>query len=173
MNGKKLKLKKPPVIRPGNVRPYKRCTEAEREERIEYVAQLITQQLTRYQIHKAMLAKYDVAWNVVDSIYITRARKLLATRVKMSREQARDFGVGKLLEVARTGTNKEVTMAVKVLMEICGGFAPRQTEVTGANGTPLAVAITDETVSPERLRQLITEDVTVLGITKETVGQLN
>ncbi len=151
--------KKPPVIRPNNRKPFRKCTEAERDERANWLADVLTRApaLSRFQIHKIMCPKYDLDWSTVDRIYIPYARRLLKERANLSAPQAKNLGVNLLMEIIRSGSPRERLLAEHRLSEIYGYNAPRHTVLSGKlemeqEGRPL------KDVAPERLRELAAFD---------------
>lgn len=127
--------KGPPKIRRHNKeRPYVKATQRQQAEIIEFVATLIVLQKTKHEIHREVDKRFRKTWSTTDQLYIPRAHKLLRERAAMSRDDARSLGVGVLLDVVRTGTNRERLGAVDQLAKIYGINAPTRTEVSGPGG---------------------------------------
>jgi hypothetical protein len=61
-----MKPKNPPIIRPGQHKPYVRGTQQQIDERIGFVTRLLRARKTKTQIHRAVSEKFSVAWRQVD-----------------------------------------------------------------------------------------------------------
>jgi len=126
------KKRKPPVIRKGQRKPYIKATTQEMEERIEFVARCLVRQLSKMEIHKAIKLKFNIEWRMTD-IYIAHARRYLQKQSRMSKEEAKDNGIGVLLDVIRTDPKQRV-QAEKRLSEIFGYNAPVKLQPVGEDG---------------------------------------
>ena len=135
--------KKPPVIRPGQKRPFIKGTAAEVQERIESVAQMLVRQATRGEIHKHVSDKWNKTWRAADT-YIGRAKSFLRKQAQMTPEEGRAQGIGILIDVLRIGNVSQRLAAEKRLGEIIGYDAPRRQELSGPEGAPLALASAQE-----------------------------
>lgn len=135
---KRKPRKREPVIRANNkTRPYVKATIREIAAIVEFVAEMIVKQKTKHEIHKAVDEKFHKTWSACDQMYIPRAYALLRERANMTRDEARSFGVGVLLDVVRTGNNRERLGAIEQLSKIYGINAPTKTEVSGPDGAPI------------------------------------
>lgn len=69
---------KQPVIRPGQTHAYRKGTRQQIDERIGYVARLFHDGRSRFQIHRAVRAKFNVEWRQCDRYitWLTRPRTL-------------------------------------------------------------------------------------------------
>ena len=135
-----VKSEKPPVTRRGQSKPYRKPTAQVLAERIDAVANMMARLCTRSQIHKyAVQQGWGIHWNSVDR-YMVRARKLLAERSQMTKEQARGICLNVLLGVINTGSPRERIAAEARLAEIFGINAPARSEISGPEGAPIAVA---------------------------------
>lgn len=56
----------PPVIRPGQRKPYVKATCQQIDERRGYVARLLRARKTKFQIHQAVREKFGVEWRQCD-----------------------------------------------------------------------------------------------------------
>ena len=150
--------RKPPIIRKGQKKPFKKATAEEVEERVEFTSRLVIRMYSKTEIHKCLKEKFDVEWRMVD-IYIARAKKFLQKQANMSRDDAKQIGVNTLLDVMRTGKPSERTSAERRLAEIFGYDAPRQFRVTTPEGQPFEVKDNRplEKVPTQRLIELATE----------------
>lgn len=124
-------------IRKGQRKPYHKATLEEVEDRIDYCLKLIIRGCTKAEIHRQMRDKFNVDWQVVDSIYIVRAEKLRRERAAMSTGEARDFVVTNLLDVAKIGKDSARISACAELSQIFGCYAPRKSEFSGPGGKPI------------------------------------
>lgn len=135
-----VKPAKVPVTRRGQSKPYRKPTAQVLAERIDAVANMMARLCTRSQIHKyAVQQGWEIHWNSVDR-YMVRARKLLAERSQMTKEQARGICLNVLLGVINTGSPRERIAAEARLAEIFGINAPARSEISGPEGAPIAVA---------------------------------
>ncbi len=144
-------------IRRGQRVPFRKCTEAERNERIELLARymgehpLATKGELKAWFQKTFKLKYRQALD-----YITRARTTLRKRSQMSSDEMKQIGVNVLMPLLDSTDQRVRILAERRLAEIGGYDAPRRHEMTGAGGGPIAVE--DRTplkdVSSERLREL-------------------
>jgi hypothetical protein len=125
------------IIRPGQKKPYRKASQKEIQERIEYVADLLVKEKTRCEIHRICKRKWDLHWVTIDSMYIIRAKRWLVERCSITAAQAKSKGLNVLVDVLRTGNNSERLKAERRLAEVFGYDAPRRMEVTGKDGEPL------------------------------------
>ena len=121
------KQRKPPVIRPDQKKLFVKCTAEQKEERVEFVSQMLARQFRPSEIKKAVRLKYNIAFREC-ARYMACARLLLAKQSQMSKEDAKSIGVNVLLDVLRTGTPHDRISAVRTLAEIFGYNAPTKIE---------------------------------------------
>lgn len=142
-------------IRPGQKKPYRKCTKEEFDDRVEFVAGLFSENplIHRGEINKLVKKNFDIEFRQ-SAVYITCAKKLLRQRAEMPKEDAKTIVVNALLSVL--GTGKNVVQAAGTLCEIYGLFAPRRAELSGPEGGPIATKEENplKGLSVERLRQL-------------------
>jgi len=120
-------IKKKPVIRKGQKKPFIKGTNQQVEERIEYTATLVAKLYTKTEIHKAITEKYNLDWRTSDR-YIGRAKLYLAKQAQMTSDAAKEVGVGVLLDVMRNGKASERVAAARLWTDIFGLAAPVKTE---------------------------------------------
>jgi hypothetical protein len=121
------KTGKPHVIRRLQKKPYYKCTAEQKEERVEFVASMITRRFFTSEIKKAVRLKFNIEFRQCAE-YIACAKKLLAKQSQMSKEDAKSIGVNVLLDVLRTGTPHDRISAVRTLADIFGYNAPTKIE---------------------------------------------
>lgn len=121
-------------IRPGRRKPFHKATRQVQDEIIDFVAKLLTRQASRYEIHKAVEAKFDLGWDQTDRTYIPRAKEQIRKATSISKDQAREIGLGVLLDVVKTEKGNVRVNAERRLSEIFGYNAPTRTELSGPDG---------------------------------------
>lgn len=130
----------------------RKCTEQERDRRVELVAQLLAARKTRHEIYALMQRRFKLHWRTVDDVYIVRARRLLREQSGMTAQQAKEVGVAVILDVLRDASPAVRLKAEQRLAEVYGYDSPRRHELSGPEGGPVETA--DVPLSPERLREL-------------------
>lgn len=143
-------------VRNGNRKPFKKANLQEQAEIIDFVAKLLVRQASKYEIHKAVEAKFNKSWKQTDAIYLGRARAQIRKATSITKDQAREIGLGVLLDVVKTEKGNVRVNAERRLSEIFGYNAPTRTELTGADGGPIATKEENPLAgaSIERLREL-------------------
>lgn len=136
-----VKQRKPPVIRKGQKVPYIKATAEVVQERVEFIARLLVQRLSRTEIHKEVKKQWRLDWRTIDNMYISRAKQFLVKQAAMSPADAKNVGVNVLLEVIRTGKPSERTSAERRLSEIYGYNAPTKIEHLGEGGGPMEFVV--------------------------------
>jgi uncharacterized protein (DUF1778 family) len=147
-------------IRPGQRKVLKKATREEMEDRIDFCLKLLVRGCTTAEIHKNMAEKFNLHWRTIDEIYVVRAKKLRQERANISTGELRDFVITNLLDVAKVGKDAQRISACAELIDIGGFRAPRRTELTGAEGGPIATKEENPLAgaSIERLRELAAMD---------------
>lgn len=112
-------------------------TNEELEIRVDVVADLICKLRSKAEIREECFKRWAVHWRTADR-YMVRANEELKKRTRMSRDEARDIGVAVLIEKLRHGSDLIALRAEERLAAIFGYNAPKQLEVTGKDGQPLA-----------------------------------
>lgn len=71
-----MKTPKPPIIRPGQRKPYVKATRQQLDERTGFVARLLRAGNTKTQIHRAVREHFNVEWRQCDRYisWLTRPR---------------------------------------------------------------------------------------------------
>ena len=136
----KSKATVPPVIRPGQRKPFKKCTQQQVEERIEFTATLVARQFKKHEIFKALKQRYNLEYRQ-SAEYITRAKAFLTKQATMSKPEAKELAINVLLDNMKNGKPSERTGAVRVFAEITGINEPNNLRVGDPNGKPLAPAV--------------------------------
>ena len=129
-----------------------RCTEEELEERVDFVAGMLAKCAKTGEIKRAVAKRFDVGHRAAGD-YIARAKKLLAERIAISREQGKDLALGFLLDVIEKEPTRYALVAEQRLSEILGYNAPKQMEVSGRDGQPLEY----RNMTPEERRARLDE----------------
>lgn len=140
-----------------------RCTREEMERRSEIVADLLTQQFSRFEIHAKVCKVFKCHWRTVDAVYIVYARKLLRKVTDLTAEQARRKSLEVLWRHVKEGTIKEQQNAIAAIERIYGFAAPRHTVLTSNQDG--SVTLTDETVpkpTPDQVRKWAQEDAKII-----------
>lgn len=152
-------------IRPGNRKPFRKATLEEQAEIIDFVAKLLVRQASKFEIHKAVETKFGKSWQQTDVVYLTRAREQVRKAASITKDQAREIGLGVLLDVVKTEKGNVRVNAERRLSEIFGYNAPTRTELTGADGGPIATKEENPLAgaSIERLRELASLDMSRNG----------
>ena len=119
-----------------DTKPFKKATNAQVEIMTEHVAELMVNQMSKFDIHRAMEKRFKLGWRQVDR-YMTRAKTLLVKRASITRDQAREGGVNLLLDLIRTGDSNVKLKAERRLGEIFGYNAPAEHRITTPVGMPL------------------------------------
>jgi len=149
------------VIRKGDRVPYRKASNEVIEQRVEQLVKYYQLHpfATRFDVHKRFCPKWKVQWDVVDRIYITRARKLTRERAQLNVNDAREKCLGVVMRHMDHPNPKIALLAVKTMAEITGIEAPKRTELTGPNGGPIQAQAMRPLVdiSTEQLRQLVIE----------------
>lgn len=151
-------------IRKGNRRPFKKCTEEERDHRISAIADFIAGKLySDWYIKRWIMKQWPLAYGAA-TIYVTRARKEIRRRSSLGKIETKDLVVPYLQRVIAQAphTGKGVRAGVRaseVLVAIAGANAPVRIETSGPAGGPVKVEdVTPRgTIAPERLRELIAQ----------------
>lgn len=114
-------------------------TAREHAERVDFVGQCLGKLLTRTQIHRACEEKWGVHWRSADR-YMVRAKELLRERCRMPKDEARELGLTVILDCLKSPNASIRLRAEERLAMITGYEPPRRSEITGADGGPVAVA---------------------------------
>ncbi len=61
-----MNTKNPPVIRPGQRKPYVKATRLQIDERRGYVARLLDAGATKTEIHRAVRQRFNIEWRQCD-----------------------------------------------------------------------------------------------------------
>ncbi len=172
--GKGFKPKKGDKLnnRPNTAPGGRKCSEAERDRRVEEVARLIGGKAwSKSEVNAYMLRRYKLSQSSVTSIYIPRAKLFLQHQANMSRAQAKGFVVDTLIRNIKEGSGSERNRAAQLLADIYGLDAPKRHELTGAAGGPIQTADAElPPLSRERLAELVGLPTTVTN-DKERNGQ--
>lgn len=109
----------------------RKCTRQEAEERVDFVARLVSKNLYRSEIQKAFVTKYGETSSRQVEEYTARARKLLKKHCNMTREEARDLALVNLMDILRSGKPAERNRALELWVKVHGLEAPTQVELNG------------------------------------------
>lgn len=150
------------IVRPGNVKPFKKCTKDEFEERVEKVAQMLVEQRTPGEIKRWLADEFGLMHRQ-RAVYIACARDWLAKRATMTNEQAEELIVNGILDAIRHGTIKNRLSAMALLADI-KGLRVTKTELTGASGGPL-----DLLAGPRPLQHMTDADLMDLTSGKKII----
>lgn len=153
------KKKKKPVVRTGQHKPYQKGTNEQVEERVEHLGKKLARDpsLTRFDMHKIMLKKFNITWSSTDQTYIPRAKKWVTDRAKLTRDQAKEICINGLIRTIKDHTGSVVVTACRALSSLYGLDAPRQVLLGGNGGEPIKTEDSTEypKLPPARLRELI------------------
>lgn len=120
-----------------SITPRRKPTAQEHAERIDFVAARVARTCTRSEIHSAFRKRWAwVHWKTIDN-YIVRAREQLRRQASMSKDDAKQIGLGVILGVMKEGKPIERIRAEERLAAIMGYDAPKRTEVSGPGGLPI------------------------------------
>ena len=148
-------------VRPNNRVPYKKATNRQIHEIIDFVADMLARTWTKTQIHRAVAAKYKKDWSTTDRIYIPRAKELLTQRAAMTTGEAKEVGINVLLGIIRTGTPSERTRAEQRLSFIFGYNAPTEHRIATPFGQPIEMK--DVTEAPQLPKGRLIEILRAIG----------
>jgi SMC interacting uncharacterized protein involved in chromosome segregation len=156
-----------PDGRPGHRKPAHKATLAEQEQMLDYMAGLLVKERTYGEIKRAMKRKFNLEYRQI-AVYKARAQKWLKMRASITKDDALVKGLNVLLEVLRTGTNKEKLRVEKRLGEIFGYNSPVRvnTQVSGTNGGPIKISNEVQEMSTEELLR-----VADLGRLQQAAGE--
>jgi hypothetical protein len=129
-------------IRPGQCRPYRKATNVEIQERVEWLALTVAIQPTLKDGELKAMAKekFNLHWTTA-LIYIHRAKKLLADRANITKEQAKKIGVNALLDTILNGNASERNAALRLWFDMFGLDAAKQFRLGDPDGKPIAPAV--------------------------------
>lgn len=145
------------TIRKGNRRIFRKATNEEIAARIEFTAKLIVNQKTPTEIHKILRKKHGLDWRTVDGIYISRAKKWLRERSRLTRDQAQDLITNLLLDTIPIANATQRNNLARTLAEIYGVNAPKRVAVEGKDGGPIQTEDRPfRNVPAEKLRGVLT-----------------
>ena len=127
------------TIRKGTRIPYRKPTAEVVEQRVEALAAYIRANplANRFELHRKFCKKFGVAWDSIDKMYTPRARKLITKQASVSKEEAREVGLGVVTRLLNDPDKKIRLMAEKAYREIVGYAAPAQHRIGGPDGQPL------------------------------------
>ena len=132
---------KPPGIRPGQKTPFRKATDEEKSERVEWLANQFAGNplLTNGAAKKLMATRYRLKHRQIAE-YIARARNCLDVRANMSKSAAKEIGVNALLNILAKEKGSVVVQAERRLSEIFGYNAPAivQNRLADAQGKPFS-----------------------------------
>lgn len=126
------------IIRKGQRRPYYKPTRAESDARTEWIALKIAIQpnLTDGELKALVKERFNIAWNAALD-YIGRAKKLLADRANINKQQAQKIGVNALLDIIQNGSGSERNAAIRLWTDIFGNEAPKESRIGNPDGSPI------------------------------------
>ncbi len=109
------------------------------EQRITEVEMLLSLGSRRTQIHAAMEAKYNIDWRTTDR-YMSRARANLVKRSQKPKEEhcLDSFNFYQAIALNSAARPSDRITARKRIDELFGLDAPRRTEISGPEGSPIA-----------------------------------
>lgn len=146
------------VIRKGQRKPYRKCTEEERDNRIHALAEYWNKNplASSYQLRRWVQNKYNLNHNT-GSIYVGRARELVRKQSSVSREEILDLVVPKLMRLTQNKLPRIAVAACRELINIAELGASKKIELSGPEGGPIVTK--DETdplygISIERLKEI-------------------
>jgi predicted phage gp36 major capsid-like protein len=86
---------KPPIIRPGQRKPYIKATRQQIDQRRGFVARMLDAGKTKSQIHRAVREKFNVEWRQCDRdiSWLTRPRTLAGLKTGEKQADAHDVPV--------------------------------------------------------------------------------
>ena len=138
-------------------------TNEEKEKRIETILEVISNQpkISRFQLHKLFCKKWDVCWTTIDR-YLIQAREELKKRLQTPPEEFKSNAVAFYESIISSPVEKTAdrVKAQENLCALLGIKAPKRTELTGADGTPLvqnqvAIQVLLNSLSVDELREII------------------
>jgi hypothetical protein len=135
------------IIRNGQRTPFRKCTEATRNERIEELANYWDRHPLARQGELKRFAKtnFKVGWKMAE-IYIGRAKQFRTDRARMPKRETADLCIATLLQIVHAGSNREKIHAVAQLVAISGLEAPRRLEHSGPKGQPIVTKQETDTI---------------------------
>lgn len=148
MKNSKPKVKKPPVIRRGNKKPFVKHTPQEIEKRVDDVETLLGRRARKSQIHEIICKKYNVDWRTVD-LDIGRARARLLQRLNETKNEHKSKALALYEQILLTGNPREKILAQERIDKLLGLEAPRQIGIGGGDGMPpVQTVVKDVTERP-------------------------
>jgi hypothetical protein len=83
---------KQPIIRPGQCKPYAKATRQQIDERIGYVARLLRDGRSKFQIHRAVRWRFNIEWRQCDRYisWLTRPRTLASLKTVTKQDGSHD-----------------------------------------------------------------------------------
>jgi len=133
---------KSPVIRRGQRTLFRKATNAQVQERTEWLALKIAIQPTLKdgEICRMMRDRYGIKYRQTAE-YVARAKRLLHDRSNLTKEQAKQVGVNALLDQIQNEKGSARTAALRLWTDIFGFAAPTRLNVGDPNNKPLAPAV--------------------------------
>lgn len=129
-----------PIVRTGQKKPFKKCTQQQVEERIEFTAGQLVRQVPKWKLAKELKKRYNLEFRQVAD-YIARSKKFLQKQASLTPQDAKEIGVNVLLDVFREGKPNERVQAEKCFREIFGYSAP--TKIVDSRHPAEAVTISN------------------------------
>ena len=126
-------FKKPPVIRKGQKKPYRKGTQAEVESRIAEVEIMLGRHMRKMSIHKFMREKHGIEWRMAD-YYITHARDNMLERLRQTKESHRCQSLALYEEILISGNAREKMLAQERIDKLLGLEQPRSLNIGGIDG---------------------------------------
>lgn len=114
-------------------------TQIELKNRAALVAEMLSQGLTRTQIHRACEQQWGVDWRTTDR-YVNRAKTLLQAEIEQDKPILTAVSAGFYNSMIRkaTATDKDKLVARQRLDALMGLDAPTRQEIAGAGGGALS-----------------------------------
>ncbi len=128
-------------VRNGQRKPFKKANLKEQAEIIDFVANMLIRQASRYEIHKAVESQFGKSWDQTDRSYVTRAKEQIRKATNITKDQAREIGLGVLLDVVKTEKGNVRVNAERRLSEIFGYNSPTQHRIGDPSGQPISPAV--------------------------------
>lgn len=144
------------TIRIGQRKPYHKCTERQRNERIERVAELLLEVRSKEYIARTVKEEFGLAYGSVFR-YMAWGKEYLQKRANITPEKLKELATNLHLSLLSNEDPRIRTKSEERLSLIHGYEAPRRIETTGANGGPILTKQIDEMLdrlSVEELRAL-------------------
>ena len=130
-------------VRPNQRKPFTKATNRQVSERISTLTvEILTNPTAKFgDLERFCKSRFNISYRQAAE-YITRAKETIARQSQMTKSEAKELGIGVLVDRLRKETTTQGTVAIeKRISEIFGYNAPTQHRIGDPSGRPLAPAV--------------------------------